>query len=184
LARFIFESASAQSKTLETGAGISTLVFAIKMSTHIAITPNAQEVQAIRDYADRNQIPLSGVEFVLEPSESYLPHCAAHDLDIVLIDGKHAFPWPIIDWFYTAEMLRQGGILILDDIEMSSVAILKDFMRQDPNWELLQWFERHAVAFRKLSRSVRDVAWHMQPFMTKPISRKARLMNALRRLRG
>ena len=183
-ARFIYESVSEQSKTLETGAGISTLVFALKMSTHIAITPNANEVGAIRDYAGMNQISLSRVDFVIEPSDGYLPRCASHDLDVVLIDGKHAFPWPIIDWFYTAVKLREGGILILDDAEISSVSILKDFMCEDPHWEIIKCFGRHAVAFRKLSMSIRDISWHMQPFITRRFGRKARLLNDLRTLSG
>jgi hypothetical protein len=102
----------------------------------------------------------------------------------VLIDGKHAFPWPIIDWFYTAVKLREGGILILDDAEISSVSILKDFMCEDPHWELLKCFGRHAVAFRKLSMSIRDISWHMQPFITRRFGRKARLLNDLRTLSG
>jgi hypothetical protein len=184
LARFIYESVSEQSKTLETGAGISTIVFALKMSTHIAITPNVNEVEAIRDYAGRNQISLTRVDFVVEPSDSYLPRCVSHNLDLVLIDGKHAFPWPIIDWFYTADKLREGGILILDDAEMSSVAILKDFMYEDPHWKLLTCFGRHAVAFRKLSMSIHDIAWHMQPFITKRFGRKARVLSALREIQN
>jgi predicted O-methyltransferase YrrM len=184
MARFIYASVSEQSKTLETGAGLSTLVFALKMSTHIAITPNANEVEAIREYASKNQISLSRVDFVIEPSDSYLPRCARHDLDLVLIDGKHAFPWPIVDWYYTAEMLREGGTLILDDAELASVALLKDFMNEDPHWELLQCFGRHATAFRKRSKSIRDVSWHMQPFVTKRYGRKARLLNDLRTLSG
>jgi hypothetical protein len=47
-ARCIYESVSEQGETLETGVGTSTLVFALKMSTRIAVTPNANEVEAIR----------------------------------------------------------------------------------------------------------------------------------------
>jgi predicted O-methyltransferase YrrM len=111
LARFLYESVSEDSKTLETGSGISTLVFALRHSNHIAITPSSTEVGAIRAYANANEIPLDRVEFVIEPSERYLPRCESHDLDLVLIDGKHAFPWPILDWFYTADKLKQGGIV-------------------------------------------------------------------------
>jgi predicted O-methyltransferase YrrM len=154
------------------------------MSTHIAITPNGKEAEAIRDYAAKNQISLSRVEFVIESSDSYLPRCAIRDLDLVLIDGKHAFPWPIIDWFYTADKLTEGGIVILDDAELSSVAVLKDFMQEDPHWELVKSFGRHAVAFRKVSESIRDVAWHMQPFITRRLGRRARVLNALRKLKA
>jgi predicted O-methyltransferase YrrM len=179
LARFLFDSVSEQSKTLETGAGISTLVFALRQSRHIAITPNGEEAANIRSYAAANQISLERVEFVIEPSDRYLPRCESKDLDLVLIDGKHAFPWPIIDWFYTADRLRQGGLLVLDDLHMSSVAMLGDFLREDPRWQSERSFGRRTLVLKKVSESVHDVAWHMQPYITQRYGRKARLLNAL-----
>lgn len=179
LARFLYDIVSEHSKTLETGSGISTLVFALRQCNHIAITPNASEVAAIRDYAVVNEISLDGVKFVVEPSECYLPRCESTDLDLVLIDGKHAFPWPILDWFYTADKLKQGGIVVLDDLQMSSVAILRDFILEDPRWQLLKSFGRRTAAVKKICASVHDVAWHMQPYITRRYGRKARLLNAL-----
>ena len=43
--RFLAGSASSNSKTLETGAGLSTLVFALRRTTHTAITPSELENQ-------------------------------------------------------------------------------------------------------------------------------------------
>jgi hypothetical protein len=184
LARFLFDSVSEQSKTLETGSGISTLAFALRQTKHIAITPNADEVESIRTYAADNQISLDRVEFVIEPSERYLPRCKAEDLDLVLIDGKHAFPWPIIDWFFTADKLKQNGIVVLDDLQMSSVSMLGDFLREDPRWQLERSFGRRTLVMKKISQSVHDVAWHMQPYITRRYGRRAKLLNALGFHRG
>lgn len=162
---FIAESIGPMSRTLETGAGCSTLVFAIKRSTHIAITPNELEFQLIAEYAKQKQIPLDKVQFVPESSDQYLPRCEFDKLDLVLLDGKHAFPWPIVDWFYTAEKLRNGGIMIVDDAQLRSVAILAQFMKVDPGWQLLQDFSGKTLVFKKLRESIHDVAWHMQPFV-------------------
>jgi hypothetical protein len=179
VARFLYDSVSDQSKTLETGSGISTLVFALRRTDHIAITPNATEVAAIENYAHANQVPLDRVRFVIEPSDRYLPGCEIKDLDLVLIDGKHAFPWPIIDWFYTADRLKKGGILILDDLQMPSVSILKDFIAEDPRWQPVRSFGKRTLAVEKAVASVHDVAWHMQPYVIRRYGRKARLMNVL-----
>jgi hypothetical protein len=179
LARFLFDAVPEESKTLETGAGVSTLVFALRKCKHLAVTPSSEEVTNIREYAASNSISLDTVEFVVEPSDQYLPRCVAQGLDLVLIDGKHAFPWPIIDWFFTADKLKKGGIVVLDDIEMSSVSILGDFLLEDPCWKLETSRVRRSLVFRKLCDSVHDVSWHMQPYITRRYGRRAKLLNLL-----
>jgi predicted O-methyltransferase YrrM len=179
VARFLHDSVSEKSRTLETGSGISTVVFAMRQCCHIAITPNSSEVENIRQYAAANQISMDRVEFVVESSDKYLPRCESKDLDLVLIDGKHAFPWPIIDWFYTADKLKKGGILVLDDLQMSSVAILRDFIVEDPRWQSTRPVARRTLIVEKIAESVHDVAWHMQPYITRRYGRRARLLNAL-----
>lgn len=179
VARFIYDSVSEHSNTLETGAGASTLVFALRGSVHTAITPNVEEVDAIRAYAQANQISLERVEFVIEPSDTYLPRCTHQDLDLVLIDGKHAFPWPIIDWFYTAEKLKEQGILVLDDLQMSSVSILRDFIREDDRWQYVRSFGKRTLAARKIAKSIHEVSWHMQPYISRRFGMKARILNTV-----
>jgi predicted O-methyltransferase YrrM len=164
---FIAEFIDEKSQTLEVGAGCSTLVFAIKRSNHIVLTPSHSEIELITAYAHQKQIPLNRTHFVCESSERFLPQCQAVNLDLVLLDGKHAFPWPIVDWFYTADRLREGGVMIIDDVPIRSVAILAEFMKVDPGWELLHSFSR-ALAFKKIRSSIHDVAWHMQPFSILP----------------
>jgi predicted O-methyltransferase YrrM len=183
--RFIAESVGPESRTLETGAGNSTLTFACRRARHIAITPSADEVRRIEDYAEEQGIDLTTVRFVAKPSEEYLP-CSDHaDLDLVLLDGKHAFPWPIIDWFYTADRLRRGGLMLLDDIQMRSVSVLVEFMRADPGWEFCQDFSGKTAMFRKAKDCVLDVAWHMQPWtVTAPAAApKGLLRRAVAKLR-
>ena len=80
-----------ETQTLETGAGISTLVFALTMSNHVAITPNQAEIAAIKEYAESKKINLESITFVIETSDKCLPKCNINDLDLVLIDGKHVY---------------------------------------------------------------------------------------------
>jgi len=162
--RFLADSVSPRGKTLETGAGLSTLVFALRVTAHIAVTPSKPEVSSIRDYAADNGISLDSVRFICEPSEKYLPRCDLADLDLVLLDGKHAFPWPMVDWFYTADRLKQGGLMIIDDAQMRSVGVLRDFMATDPAWNLVRDFAGKTLVFRKMRPLIHDIAWHMQPW--------------------
>jgi hypothetical protein len=185
VAHFIFDSLSPEARTLETGAGISTLVFALRGAKHTAITPNRNEIDAIAAYAARKGIDLSRVTFVAEASEHYLPRVDAADLDLVLIDGKHAFPWPVIDWFFTVDHVREGGLLLLDDVQLYSVRMLCDFMQEDPAWSLRRRLTSETYAFEKLTGNVLDVAWHMQPYVWKrsqSSGRRSRARALLRRI--
>lgn len=166
--RFIAENVGEESRTLETGAGCSTLVFALRGARHTAITPSETEIHLIQEYAGNNDIPLTTVRFVAQTSEQYLPRCQETDLDLILLDGKHAFPWPMVDWFFTADRLKCGGLLLLDDANVRSVAVVADFMRADPGWQLVQDFGGKTLVFRKVRDKTLDVAWHMQPWTVAP----------------
>jgi predicted O-methyltransferase YrrM len=179
--RFLADSVSANSKTLETGAGLSTLIFGVRTAQHVAVTPSKSEISSIRNYAADNSISLDSVSFICEPSEDYLPRCQLADLDLILLDGKHAFPWPMVDWFYTADRLKQGGLMIIDDAQMRSVGVLRDFMAADPAWNLVTDFAGKTVVFQKTRPCVHDVAWHMQPWN---ISTSPRSVSSPRRLAG
>ncbi len=120
----------------------------------------------IRKYAAEKKISLLHHRFINELSEEALPKLLLNNpLNFILIDGKHAFPWPFIDWFYSVVHLRKNGILMVDDTHLLSGKILCDFMKKDPNWEFLEILDGRTEIFRKTTDDVRNVAWHMQPFL-------------------
>jgi predicted O-methyltransferase YrrM len=179
-ARFLHGAVREGARTLETGSGLSTVIFAMRKAYHTVVTPRPREAAAIQEYARDKQIDMDRVEFVLEASETFLPRCTLQDLDLVLIDGKHSVPWPFIDWFYTAGKLKVGGVCVIDDIHLESVLMLVNFLKEEPRWELVWELKRRTMAFRKLSASVHDVAWHQQPYVSRRYGRNARILNALR----
>ena len=132
--------------TLETGAGQTTVAFAIAGARHIAITPDLDQTQRIQDYCRQNDIE-NRVTFINASSDVVLP--SGQDipprLDFVLIDGAHRFPFPIIDWHYTAARVPVGGIVAVDDCRMPSVRILHDFLAGEDDWKLIQSI--HVTAF-------------------------------------
>jgi predicted O-methyltransferase YrrM len=78
--------------TLETGTGISTVLFALRGADHISITPISGEVELIKRYCQKHSISLQQVEFIIGRSEDVLPRLDHQYLDMVLIDGGHGFP--------------------------------------------------------------------------------------------
>lgn len=179
VARFLYQAIAEGGRTLETGSGLSTVIFAMRQAHHTVVTPSPGEAAAIREYAREKQIAMDRVEFVLQPSETYLPRCTLQDLDVVFIDGKHSVPWPFIDWFYTAEKLKVGGVCVIDDIHLESVLDLVTFLKEEPRWEVVWELPRRTIAFRKLSATIHDVAWHQQPYISRRYGRKAKILNAM-----
>ena len=55
-------------------------------------------------------------------------------LDVALIDGWHLFDYTLLDVFYCLQMLRVGGILIVDDKRMKAIhAVGKYVLRAYPH---------------------------------------------------
>jgi Methyltransferase domain len=143
--------------TLETGAGASTIVFAARGALHEAVTPEPSEEQRVRGICERLEIDSSGVTFRIGLSHDVLPNWESRELDLVLIDGAHGFPYPILDWWHLAPHVRIGGRVLLDDAYLPAVTAIVDFARASPAWEL-----EPAVSFR--TALVRKVSDEPAPF--------------------
>ena len=76
-----------------------------------------------------------------------LPSWTPRPLDLVLIDGAHGFPYPILDWWYLAPHVKVGGVVLLDDAYLPAVSSIVDFGRASAAWEL-----EDAVSFRTARR--------------------------------
>ena len=154
-----------ESSTLETGAGISTVMLALRETLHICITPNQAEIDRIRTYCQKVGISVKRVTFLLGRSQDILPRLAPVDLDLVLIDGDHAFPIPFIDWYYTVDKLRVGGLLVVDDTNIWTGQVLKQFLLAEPEWTLTREFG-HTVIFTKFKPVSKQKWWGQQRFVT------------------
>lgn len=161
---FLSKEVKSGFKTLETGAGCSTLIFAAAGANHLAVTPSAEEAKLIREYALAHAIPFNTVQFANESSDIFLPALKENGFDLILLDGKHAFPWPVIDWFYTADKLKQGGLMVIDDVQMRPVAMLIEFLDTDTHWMRAEQISDNTIAYSKISNNIHDVAWHMQAY--------------------
>lgn len=137
--------------TLETGAGLSTIVFAARGAEHEAVTPDADEAAAIRVELERRAIPIERVTFRLGASHEVLPSWPPRALDLVLLDGAHGFPYPVLDWWYVMPHLKRGGLLLLDDAYMAGVRVLLEYLESRPSWQLEDAVGYRTVVVRKLA---------------------------------
>jgi predicted O-methyltransferase YrrM len=162
--RFLAARVEANWKTLETGAGLSTLLFAFKGTAHTCITPDRGEVERLKAYCRQRQISTDRIRFITETSQQALPGLRNDgELDLVVIDGGHGFPVPFVDWFLTAPRLKLNGILVVDDTQLWTGEVLRDFLLAERQWKLEQKFVQ-GVAFRKIAHDV-EKEWNEQPYV-------------------
>jgi hypothetical protein len=152
-------------RTLETGCGLSTILFAALGAEHVCCTPGAEERDRLLAHCESRGIDPTGLSFRLDSSHVSLPLLAAEgrSFDVFLIDGGHGYPLPIVDWFHGASMLRRGGLLVVDDANLPAVRELLRFLDRDPRWQRLERRSKWS-AYRRLSDGPLAEDWFEQPF--------------------
>ncbi len=138
-------------RTLEIGCamGISTLAVLYVLQTlgggsHVAIDPN----QTGNGPDQWSSIALAMVgaaglsanfQLLEEPSHIALPRLLASGdrFDLIFIDGWHSFDYTFVDYFYSDLLLREGGILVFDDVGMPQVHEVCRFVETHKAYERL-----------------------------------------------
>jgi len=163
---FLAHHVRKESRTLETGCGVSTLLFTAWGCTHLCVVPSEDQRSGILGYCQDAGIDVNALSFDLRGSEYALPELAADlEYDLVFIDGSHGFPMPIIDWFYGANHLQPGGIVVFDDVQLPQVSLLLEwFLDKDPRWTHLHSTEKWA-AYRRLSSGTLSELQTAQSFL-------------------
>jgi hypothetical protein len=146
---------------------MSTVLFAAWGAQHRCVTPGEAEAAAVIAYCEREGISTDGLTIDVAYSDAVLPSLDPNDppLDIVLIDGSHGFPAPLIDWYFGAGRLRRGGVVVVDDLQLPAVGILTDYLDRDPRWQSVRRTSKWA-AYQRCSDGPLTEDWFLQPFYT------------------
>ena len=163
----------------ETGAGNSTLaMLSTTPARLVSIAPDAELFDRIIRACKSMGIGTAGLEKVEARSEDALPELAKKleqdngELDFCLIDGGHGWPTVFVDFCYFNRVLKVGGFLMIDDIQLYSVGELSRFLKEDPRFELISTMPK-SLLFKK-TRPVR----YLPDFGGQPyIMRKSELKN-------
>lgn len=145
--------------TLETGSGASTIVFAAAGTEHVAVTPDGGEEDRVREACRELDVASDRVSFEVGYSHEVLPRLPATPLDLVLLDGAHGFPYPILDWWHVAPRLAVGGRILLDDAYMPPVTAVVDHVAHSPAWEFERSVGYRTVVIRKLREELPPFDW-------------------------
>ncbi len=151
-------------RTLETGAGMSTVLFAMRGCRHICITPADDEVAAIKRFCAAQGISVSKVRFIVDSSCRALPSLRER-IDLALVDGGHGFPTPFVDWYFIAGLLENGGRLFVDDIQLWTGRVIVDFLGQEAEWRHAGTVGAKLAEFEKVAEGSETKEWTDQPFV-------------------
>lgn len=180
--RFLAERCPPGTRTLETGSGLSTVLFAALGADHICCTAGQEEADRVLEHCRTRGVDSTHVRFEVGSSHRTLPplEAAGVERDIVVIDGSHAFPFPAVDWFYGAALLGHGGVLVVDDLDLPAVGVLVRFLDQDPRWRRLAGSDKWR-AWERTTTGPLSEDWTEQPFYR---TRRAVLLAPVRRVTG
>jgi predicted O-methyltransferase YrrM len=76
------------------------------------------------------------VEFYEEESQIVLPRLLAEgrQFDLAFLDGNHRFEGVFLDLIYSGRLLKQGGVVFVDDVQLASVARAVKFCIKNLHW--------------------------------------------------
>jgi predicted O-methyltransferase YrrM len=153
---------------LETGAGLSTLAFLASAPARvITIAPDPKLRDRIDAQIARFSLDGSRIDYYVDRSENVLPDLAKSDepfVDVALIDGGHGMPTVFVDFCYINKILKQGGYLAIDDIQLHSVRQLYLLLKSQPGFHIVRDLGK-LVVFQKTGNQRFLPEWNKQPFV-------------------
>ena len=149
----------------ETGTGKSTILLSHLSEHHTVFTFG--EGDGSLSQARSSLLRADRVEWVLGPTQRTLArHTFAHRLQLALIDGPHAYPFPELEYYWLYPQLDENALLIVDDINIPTVFRLYTFLLEEPMFEALEVVGNTAF-FRRTAAPTFDPlgdGWQRQAF--------------------
>jgi precorrin-6B methylase 2 len=168
----------------ETGCGGSTIVLSRASHRHTAFAIEGKD-KTLTELRQHSNLRIENIIFVEGESKDTLPrHHFEGKLDLVLLDGPHAYPLPQIEFAYLSPCIRLGGWLVMDDIQIPSVHELFRFLTKESSWVLEEVCGRTAFFRRVAEVEHGPDGWTLQGMNRRTILRyswRDRLRSALGR---
>jgi precorrin-6B methylase 2 len=149
--------------SVETGCGGSTIVFSQLSQRHIAFAIEGENrtISQLRAHPDLKPEAVVFVEG--ETRDTTHSYDIPQAIDMLLLDGPHAYPLPQVEFAFLFPHLKAGGWIVIDDIQIPTVYELFRFLKRDPEVVLEEVVVRTAF-FRRVS--ILDNGpdgWQLQP---------------------
>ena len=159
-----------QRRIIETGCCNSTIFFLLTSPTSVvSIDPEESIYCRVLDYCNKNRISSDRHEMHINHSELVLPKIAEvrkRQFDFALIDGNHGWPTVFVDFWYCNMLVRKGGFVMLDDVQLHSVKELARFLAEEPSFAIVLDLGK-ALVFEKNTDEIMTREWLEQPYIAR-----------------
>jgi hypothetical protein len=157
-------------RIIETGAGNSTIFFLFHYpSKLVSIDPWQEVYDRIVAYCSQQHIDQSLLDIRVGKSQYVLPKLTEDEpasFDFALIDGHHGWPNVMVDFCYMLALLKSGGFLMIDDINLYSIKELTRLLDAQPGFSM-QLDLGKARVYRKDFNDDSMPDWFLQPYIVK-----------------
>lgn len=131
--------------TAETGSGKSSLLFSHLARRHLVFAMDDGN-GSVRRVQESPLLKPGVVEFIEGPTQKTVPvYDFSEPLQMVMLDGPHGYPFHHLEYYYVYPHLAEGGVLIVDDIDIPSIYDMYQFLKKDDMFNLLEVV--HTTAF-------------------------------------
>ncbi len=135
-------------RSIETGMGLSSVVFSNLGWDHTAIAPSLVESNGIFAWIKQSKSRmLKQPRLIVEYSyvELAKQEYYGRNFDFALIDGNHAFPHVFLDYFYFSQMVKVDGYLAIDDINLPAPKKLFEYTKEKSYWQVFKVTDKWAI---------------------------------------
>jgi hypothetical protein len=165
-------------RTAETGCGKSTILFSNISRHHFVFAlddRNQKENSSVLFYEDCPVTKNEVVKTFFGPTQETLLGFKHEGLyDAVLIDGPHGWPFPEFEYMMFYPYIKQGGYLILDDVNIPTIGKMADILTEDEMWELIEIVHGTGI-FKRTNVQTFDSkgdGWWLQTYNRRRVSSK------------
>jgi hypothetical protein len=121
--------------SVETGTGRSTLVLSHISKEHTVFALPQTSMKAVRESSILREEVCT---FVEGPTQTTMRQHQFPALDLAILDGPHAYPFPELEYFMVYPHLQPGALLVIDDIHIPTIGHMWDILREDAMFDEIE----------------------------------------------
>ncbi len=153
--------------SVETGTGRTTLLLSHRSHDHVVFTiDDTGDGDSLDRVRHSPLLNAASTRFVLGPSQRTILAHEFAPLDLAYLDGPHAYPFPELEYWAVYPHLLPGALLVVDDVQIPTLANMYEFLRADAMYELLEVVDDCAF-FRRTAAPALDPhgeGWWLQAY--------------------